>query len=123
MRTGMDRVQVSSVNQPVSISSMHAEPGDIVEVDTSGVVIVVSAKAGDVARVSHEIEKTKSQISALNNEGARANPENLTRLLCQLNVRCLKDFPEKWVVRSAPITYVCHHVAAGRKPDKHWNKR
>ena len=101
---------------------MHAEPGGIVEVDTSGVVIVLCAKAEDVARVSHEIEKTKSRISALDNEGTRANTENLTRLLCQLNARCLKDFPREWVVRSAPIAYVCHHVAAGRKPDKHQNK-
>lgn len=79
---------------------MHAEPGEIVGIDTSAVVIVLCAKAEDVAKVFHEIEKTKSRISALDNEGTRANTENLTRLLCQLNARCLKDFPVVWVVCS-----------------------
>jgi len=71
---------------------MHAEPGEIVGIDTSAVVIVLCAKAEDVAKVFHEIEKTKSRISALDNEGTRANTENLTRLLCQLNTTFLKDF-------------------------------
>lgn len=79
---------------------MHAEPGEIVGVDTSAVVIVLCAKAEDVAKVFHEIEKAKPRISALDNEGTRANTENLTRLLCQLNTRCLKDFPVVWVVCS-----------------------
>lgn len=52
---------------------MDTELGDIVEADTSGVVIALCTKAEDVARIAHEIEKTESRISALNHEGTRAN--------------------------------------------------
>ncbi|MCI1034831.1 RraA family protein [Raoultella terrigena] len=62
MRTGKDRVQVSSVNQPVSVGRVRVEPGDIVVADASGVVIVPRAKAEEVARVAHDIEKTEARI-------------------------------------------------------------
>ncbi len=69
MRTGKDRVQVSSVNQPVSIGDVRVEPGDVVVADASGVVIVPRAKAEDVARVAHDIEKTESRIRKMLAEG------------------------------------------------------
>lgn len=69
MRTGKDRVQVSAVNQPVSIGSVRVEPGDVVIADASGVVIVPSARAEEVARVAQDIEKTESQIREALAEG------------------------------------------------------
>lgn len=39
MRTGEDRVQISSINQPVSIGSIRTEPGDVMMVDVGGAVM------------------------------------------------------------------------------------
>lgn len=69
MRTGKDRVQVSSVNQPVSIGSVRVESGDIVIADASGVVVVPRIRAEEVARVAHDIENTESRIRAALAEG------------------------------------------------------
>ena len=49
MRTGKDRVQVQSVNQPVSIGSARVCARDIVVADANGVVIVPRARAAEVA--------------------------------------------------------------------------
>lgn len=69
MRTGKDRVQVSAVNQPVSIGNVRVEPGDVVIADASGVVIVPLARAEEVARVAQDIEKTESRIREALAEG------------------------------------------------------
>lgn len=62
MRTGKDRVQVSTINQAVSIGTARVEANDIVVADASGVVIVPRGRAEEVARVAYEIEKTESAI-------------------------------------------------------------
>lgn len=62
MRTGKDRVQVSAINQPVSIGTVRVEENDIVIADASGVVVVPRGRAEEVARVAHEIEKTETAI-------------------------------------------------------------
>ncbi|PQK93454.1 RraA family protein [Pantoea ananatis] len=69
MRTGKDRVQVSAINQPVSIGTARVEANDIVVADASGVVIVPRGRAEEVARVAHEIEKTESAIRQALTEG------------------------------------------------------
>ena len=45
MRTGKDRVQVQSVNQPVSVGTARVCARDIVVADANGVVIVPRARA------------------------------------------------------------------------------
>lgn len=62
MRTGKDRVQVSAINQTVSIGTVRVEAGDVVIADANGVVIIPRARAEEVARVAQEIEKTESRI-------------------------------------------------------------
>lgn len=62
MRTGKDRVQVSAINQTVAIGMARVEANDIVIADASGVVVVPRARAEEVARVAHDIEKTESAI-------------------------------------------------------------
>jgi len=69
MRTGKDRVQVSAINQPVSIGTARVEANDIVVADASGVVIVPRGRAEEVARVAHDIEKTESAIRQALAEG------------------------------------------------------
>ncbi|WP_248745802.1 RraA family protein [Pseudomonas sp. MWU12-2037] len=69
MRTGKDRVQVQSVNQPVSIGSARVCARDIVVADANGVVIVPRARAVEVAACARQIETVEAEIRALINQG------------------------------------------------------
>ncbi|HCN63506.1 MAG TPA: diguanylate cyclase [Pseudomonas sp.] len=62
MRTGKDRVQVQSVNQPVSIGSARVCARDIVVADANGVVIVPRARAAEVAACARQIESVEAEI-------------------------------------------------------------
>ncbi|MDL2186689.1 RraA family protein [Pseudomonas sp. ChxA] len=62
MRTGKDRVQVASVNQPVAISGARVCSRDIVVADANGVLVVPRARAEEVARTARQIEEVESQI-------------------------------------------------------------
>lgn len=69
MRTGKDRVQVESVNQPVSIGQARVCARDIVVADANGVVIVPRERAREVAACARSIEEVESRIRALLAEG------------------------------------------------------
>ncbi|RMN50160.1 Regulator of RNase E activity RraA [Pseudomonas syringae] len=69
MRTGKDRVQVQSVNQPVSISTARVCARDIVVADANGVVIVPRARAAEVAACARQIELIEADIRALIAQG------------------------------------------------------
>lgn len=62
MRTGKDRVEVLSVNQPVSISGTRVCARDIVVADANGVIVVPRARAAQVAERARQIEAVESQI-------------------------------------------------------------
>ncbi|HEC54665.1 MAG TPA: RraA family protein [Gammaproteobacteria bacterium] len=69
MRTGKDRVQVQSVNQPVSIGAARVCARDIVVADANGVVIVPRASAAKVAACARQIELIEADIRALIAQG------------------------------------------------------
>ncbi|MGH8388749.1 MAG: RraA family protein [Pseudomonas sp.] len=69
MRTGKDRVQVQSVNQPVSIGTARVCARDIVVADANGVVIVPRDRAAEVATVARQIESVEADIRALIAQG------------------------------------------------------
>jgi regulator of RNase E activity RraA len=69
MRTGKDRVQVQSVNQPVSIGMARVCARDIVVADANGVVIVPRARAAEVAACARQIESVEAEIRALISQG------------------------------------------------------
>jgi regulator of RNase E activity RraA len=69
MRTGKDRVQVQSVNQPVSIGTARVSARDIVVADANGVVIVPRARAAEVAECARQIESIEADIRALITQG------------------------------------------------------
>jgi regulator of RNase E activity RraA len=69
MRTGKDRVQVQSVNQPVSIGTARVCARDIVVADANGVVIVPRARAAEVAACARQIESIEADIRALITQG------------------------------------------------------
>ncbi|MFJ3371541.1 RraA family protein [Pseudomonas sp. NPDC086251] len=69
MRTGKDRAQVQSVNQPVSIGTARVCARDIVVADANGVVIVPRARAAEVAACARQIESIEADIRALISQG------------------------------------------------------
>ncbi|MGX1175187.1 RraA family protein [Pseudomonas sp. R151218B TE3479] len=69
MRTGKDRVQVQSVNQPVSIGTARVCARDIVVADANGVVIVPRDRAAEVAACARQIESVEADIRALVAQG------------------------------------------------------
>ena len=69
MRTGKDRVQVQSVNQPVSIGTARVCARDIVVADANGVVIVPRARAAEVAACARQIESIEADIRTLISQG------------------------------------------------------
>lgn len=62
MRTGKDRVQVESVNQPVSIGQNRVCARDIVIADANGVVVVPRDRAREVAECARQIEHVEEKI-------------------------------------------------------------
>ncbi|KTB61934.1 diguanylate cyclase [Pseudomonas fluorescens] len=64
MRTGKDRVEVLSVNQPVAISETRVCARDIVVADANGVLVVPRARAAEVAQTARQIEAVEAQIRA-----------------------------------------------------------
>jgi 4-hydroxy-4-methyl-2-oxoglutarate aldolase len=62
MMTGKDRVEIESVNQPVSISGRQVRQGDIVLADDSGVVIVPASKAEQILAIAQQIEAIEQAI-------------------------------------------------------------
>lgn len=69
MRTGKDRVQVQSLNQPVSIGTARVCARDIVVADANGVVIVPRAQAAEVAACARQIERVEADIRDLIGQG------------------------------------------------------
>ncbi|NVZ99239.1 RraA family protein [Pseudomonas gingeri] len=69
MRTGKDRVEVESINQPVSIGQARVCARDIVIADANGVVIVPRDRAHQVATTARAIEGVEARIRALLTEG------------------------------------------------------
>jgi len=69
MRTGKDRVQVQSLNQPVSIGTARVCARDIVGADANGVVIVPRARAAEVAACARQIERVEADIRGLIGQG------------------------------------------------------
>lgn len=58
MVTGKDRVQVQSINEPVSISNVKVKQGDIVFGDDTGVLVIPLEKAEAVLEITdHILEK------------------------------------------------------------------
>ncbi|MGO4812576.1 RraA family protein [Cupriavidus sp. 2MCAB6] len=62
MRTGKDRVQVESVNTPVSVGTARVCARDIVVADANGVVVIPRERAKEVAELARKIEVVESQI-------------------------------------------------------------
>ena len=71
MRTGKDRVEVASINQPVSVGTARVAARDIVIADANGVVVVPRNRAREVAEIAHKIESVENEIRKMISEGKK----------------------------------------------------
>ena len=62
MRTGKDRADLASVGEPITVSGVVVNPGDLVIADDDGVVLVPAASAPEVARVAAQIDAAENEI-------------------------------------------------------------
>lgn len=69
MMTGKDRLQLDSVNTPVSISDVLISPGDLVLADDNGVVCIPQTKVDGVLRALDEIGMREARIMEAINKG------------------------------------------------------
>ncbi|MDA4129201.1 MAG: RraA family protein [Thaumarchaeota archaeon] len=63
MMTGKDRVEVETINEPVTVVDVRVSPGDIIVGDDSGVVCVPSSKAKEVLESVKEITSKEEAIA------------------------------------------------------------
>lgn len=64
MVTGKDRVQIESVNQPVTVSDLQICPGDLIMCDDNGALRIPKEKAEEVLQIAQEIETKEGGILA-----------------------------------------------------------
>lgn len=70
MRTGKDRVRVTSVGEPVVIDGVTVAPGDILVADDDGAVAVPASRWDQVLRIAERIEAVEDEIVASVQAGA-----------------------------------------------------
>ncbi|MBX5465963.1 MAG: RraA family protein [Firmicutes bacterium] len=71
MRTGKDRVEVSHINEPITVSEVQVRPGDLVIGEDDGVLVVPRERETEVLRVAQQIEAAESQILDAVRDGMR----------------------------------------------------
>jgi len=62
MVTGKDRVEVESVNEPVVVSNIKVNPGDIIFGDNSGILVIPSKRAEKVLEIAEKINEKEENI-------------------------------------------------------------
>ena len=62
MRTGKDRVEVESMQAPVSLGEVQVRPGDILVGDADGVLVIPRVREAEVFETAREIEAAEQAI-------------------------------------------------------------
>lgn len=70
MCTGKDRVQIESVNQPVTVSDVQVCQEDVIMCDDNGALCIPAARAEEVLKVAQEIEAKEQMILRALAEGS-----------------------------------------------------
>jgi 4-hydroxy-4-methyl-2-oxoglutarate aldolase len=71
MRTGKDRVQVESVNEPVTIGNSRVAPGDLLKGDADGVLVIPREHEETVLNAAEEIQRVEDNIREAVRSGLR----------------------------------------------------
>jgi len=87
MRTGKDRVEVESMNQPVSLGEIQCRPGDILVGDADGLLVIPSVREQEVYDTAREIEDAEQAIERETAKGIRLDEARKTFRYHQLQTR------------------------------------
>ncbi len=71
MRTGKDRVEVESMQAPVSVGEIQVRSGDILVGDADGVLVIPRVRESEVFDTAREIEEAEQAIERETAKGTR----------------------------------------------------
>ncbi len=71
MRTGKDRVEVESMQAPVSVGEIQVRPGDILVGDADGILVIPRVRESEVFDTAREIEEAEQAIERETARGIR----------------------------------------------------
>jgi 4-hydroxy-4-methyl-2-oxoglutarate aldolase len=78
MRTGKDRVEVESMQAPVSLGDIQVRPGDILVGDADGVLVIPRVREAEVFDTAREIEQAEQAIERETARGIRLDEARKT---------------------------------------------
>ncbi len=78
MRTGKDRVEVESMNAPISLGEIQVRPGDILVGDADGILVVPRVRETEVLSIAAEIEEAEQAIERETAKGVRLDDARKT---------------------------------------------
>jgi 4-hydroxy-4-methyl-2-oxoglutarate aldolase len=78
MRTGKDRVEVESMQAPISVGDIQVRPGDILVGDADGVLLIPRVRESEVFDTAREIEQAEQAIEHETAKGIRLDEARKT---------------------------------------------
>ena len=87
MRTGKDRVEVESMNQPVSLGEVQVRPGDILVGDADGILVVPKIREQEIFETARAIEDAEQAIERETAKGIRLDEARKTFRYHQLQTK------------------------------------
>jgi 4-hydroxy-4-methyl-2-oxoglutarate aldolase len=87
MRTGKDRVEVESMQAPVSLGEIQVRPGDILIGDADGVLVIPHVRESEVFETAREIEDAEQAIERETAKGLRLDEARKAFRYHQLQTR------------------------------------
>jgi regulator of RNase E activity RraA len=87
MRTGKDRVEVESMQAPVSLGEIQVRPGDILIGDADGVLVVPRVRESEVLDTARQVEEAEQAIERETARGTRLDEARRTFRYHQLQTR------------------------------------
>jgi len=71
MRTGKDRVEVESMQAPISLGEIQVRPGDMLVGDADGLLVIPRVRESEVFDTAREIEEAEQAIERETAKGTR----------------------------------------------------
>src|SRR5258708_6823103 len=71
MRTGKDRVEVESMQAPISLGDIQVRRGDILIGDADGILVIPQVRESEVFEIAREIEEAEQAIERETAKGIR----------------------------------------------------
>jgi regulator of RNase E activity RraA len=78
MRTGKDRVEVESMQAPISLGEVQVRPGDILVGDADGVLVIPRVREAEVVDTARDIEEAEQAIERETARGTRLDEARRT---------------------------------------------